>query len=92
MGRNATNPYPNLYTDGYEAVAENLRGRLRKALGAHYCVVKPNGIVHLPQVSGRHTKEPDPGELVGTYTNKTLAQEIEDDLLEHLRGITAKAA
>jgi hypothetical protein len=86
-----TNPRPNVFDQGYEAVAAILHARLAKRDGAFYCIVLASGTTFLRSTTERRQSPVDPETWIGTYSKQTPVNLIEDDLIERMRTIVAKA-
>ena len=86
-----TNPRPNVFDQGYEAVAAILHARLARREGAFYCIVLSSGTTFLRATAEKRQAPVDPETWIGTYSKQTPVNLIEDDLIERMRSIVAKA-
>ena len=80
--------HANAYRDPYEDIAERIKYSVTRARGPQYVVVRPNGRIRIFQ--GSKMPEAELTNAIGVYDRNCLVQDIEDDLLCHLRELSAR--
>lgn len=79
--------HANLLRDDCQAVAGRIKASITRVKGPQCVVVRPNGRVRIFQQSKLPIDDLD--NLIGAYRKDCPVEVIEDDLLAHLRQITA---